>query len=92
MTGKFNELENIPGWQGYMEKIMCEELFDQSRIIYRPFMIAPPSDYDNIYTSIMLAVDESKGLNIKQHLLRLTSHYTKGCRYSAFCSVRLGVT
>ncbi|KAK2579947.1 hypothetical protein KPH14_007627 [Odynerus spinipes] len=45
------------GWTGFMEKLTCNELYAQSRIVCLPFLNHPPSNYDTIYTVLNLAVD-----------------------------------
>lgn len=48
-----------------METITSTESFDQTKIQLLPFIIAPPSDYNTVYTSLMMAVEKSKELQIQ---------------------------
>ena len=59
------KLPEIPGWQGLLEKVTCSEYCDVSRVVQLPFIMAPPSDNDTIYTSLMMAVNEGDKINLK---------------------------
>ncbi|KYN23235.1 hypothetical protein ALC57_04345 [Trachymyrmex cornetzi] len=45
-----------------METITSTESFDQTKIQLLPFIIAPPSNYNTVYTSLMMVVEKSKEL------------------------------
>ncbi|KYN28334.1 hypothetical protein ALC57_02247 [Trachymyrmex cornetzi] len=48
-----------------METITSTESFDETKIQLLPFIIAPPNDYNTVYTSLMMAVEKSKELQIQ---------------------------
>ncbi|KAJ8896810.1 hypothetical protein PR048_002156 [Dryococelus australis] len=45
----------LPGWNGFMEKASENGEYQHSKIIYLPIINAPPSDYDTVYTSLLIA-------------------------------------
>lgn len=60
--GKWQNKPHIPGWNGYMERRTAKRPYLSSRIIYLPFINAPPSDYDTIYTALLSAIEKCKSL------------------------------
>lgn len=63
LYGKWACLTGIPGWNGFMEAVTAHKTFAKSKIIFLPFIHAPPSDYDTIYTTLNYALTESKASN-----------------------------
>lgn len=51
------------GWSGFMEEVHAGKSFCKSKILCLPFINAPPTDYDSIYTSLVLAVEKCKTIN-----------------------------
>ena len=64
MVGKFLDKHKVPGWQGYMEKIFNHEDFDVTKILATPFIMAPPSDIETIYTCLKMATEEADKINV----------------------------
>lgn len=58
LYAKWSFTTNITGWNGFMEEVTTGESFAKSKIICLPFIDAPPSDYDTIYTALLFAVDQ----------------------------------
>jgi len=69
MMGKFLQIKNFPGWQGYMNKITQTRDHEVSTIVSIPFIMAPPNDINTIYTSMKLAIDHIKDINLKTILI-----------------------
>lgn len=51
---------SVPGWNGFMELGTTGEKYECSKIVFLPFINAPPSDYNTVYTSIASAVEQCK--------------------------------
>lgn len=62
-TGKWLEVEGIPEWLGYIRG-MCNEPPQRSIVQPLPFINAPPSDYDTIYTALKFAAMQSNRLGM----------------------------
>jgi len=45
----------LPGWKGYMQSITRGQFSEKTRVIALPFINAPPSSYDTIYTALHYA-------------------------------------
>jgi hypothetical protein len=61
--GKWKDLFEIPGWNGFMENITLNKKYSKSRILCLPFLNSPPSKYDTIYSVLLTAVEKCKSLN-----------------------------
>lgn len=59
---KSNNISNIPGWNGFMEQVTSDLSFAKSRVLYLPFINAPPSNYDTIFTTLVIAAKKCKAL------------------------------
>lgn len=55
----------VPGWNGFMESGTRGEKFECSKIVCLPFISAPPTDYNTLYTSLLAAVDQCKAVGQK---------------------------
>ncbi|KAJ8882136.1 hypothetical protein PR048_018624 [Dryococelus australis] len=51
---------NVAGWNGFMEKATSANAYSKSRILYLPFINAPPSSCDTIHTALLTANEESR--------------------------------
>ncbi|KAJ8887395.1 hypothetical protein PR048_013610 [Dryococelus australis] len=60
--GKCQQIQGIPGWNLYMEKIIATKTFEESRVICMPFVNALPNNCNTILTALSVALDESKKL------------------------------
>lgn len=58
-------LDDIPNWQQFFEMATRNFEFQQSRILFLPFINHPPSNYDTVYTALTTAVREMKKFNQK---------------------------
>lgn len=67
--GKWKE-DDLPGWNGFMEQITCSEPYSTSQTLFLPFINAPPSNYDTVYTSLLTAINKCK--SIKQNVCFVT--------------------
>lgn len=65
LFGKWKGVPDVPGWNGYMEKIAADFCYSTSQIIYLPFTNSPPTDYNTIFTVLNTAVDKCRELHIK---------------------------
>jgi len=45
----------VPEWKGYMHSVTRGSYSEKTKIVTLPFIIAPPSDYDTVYTAIRYA-------------------------------------
>lgn len=51
---------SVPGWNGFMELGTSGEKYKCSKIVCLPFINAPPSEYNTVYTSILTALEQGK--------------------------------
>lgn len=58
--GKSTNPHNTVGWNGFMEMYYKSDEFSKSRVIPLPFVNAPPSDYDTIFTVLIEAAEKCK--------------------------------
>lgn len=65
LYAKWSCTSGIPGWNGFMEEATIEQSFTTSRILYLPFINAPPNDYDIVYTALLSAVEKCKAVGQK---------------------------
>lgn len=60
---KWKDVHGIPGWSGFMEQttssLPCETTF----VACLPFINAPPSDYNTIYTALLTSIEQCKSMN-----------------------------
>lgn len=59
MYGKTKDIPRICGWNGFMEKLMCKRDYVTSEISVLPFINAPPSDWNTVYTTLISAAKKS---------------------------------
>lgn len=57
LYGKYSGLV-LPGWRGFMEEATTSLSFHYTFVTCLPFINAPASDYDTIYTSLLLASEK----------------------------------
>lgn len=50
----------IRGWNGFMEQVTDGIPYEKTSIDCQPFINAPPSDYDTVYTSLTTAVQRTR--------------------------------
>lgn len=72
LYAKWSFAQNITGWNGFMEEATAGQSFAKSKILCMPFIDAPPSNYDTIYTALLLAVEQCK--TVKQEACIVTIH------------------
>ncbi|KAK2578572.1 hypothetical protein KPH14_012006, partial [Odynerus spinipes] len=65
LYGKWACITRIPGWNGFMEEATANKTFYKSKVMFLPFINAPPSDYDTIYTTLNSALTRSKATKCK---------------------------
>lgn len=53
------------GWNGFMEKATSEEHYQRSKVFYLPFINAPPSNLDTVYTALLIARQKCDSINQK---------------------------
>lgn len=56
---------SLPGWNGFMEQATSKRDSERSKIVYLPFINAPPSRHDTVYTSLLEASQRCKTLGQK---------------------------
>lgn len=59
LYGKTLNSESMPGWNGFMEEATDGRQFSRSKIIFLPFIRAPPTDYSTVLTSLIKASSHS---------------------------------
>ncbi|KYM94341.1 hypothetical protein ALC62_15043 [Cyphomyrmex costatus] len=64
LYSKFHDIEKSTGWNHFMEEITAELSFQRSRVICLPFICAPPSNKDTVYTSLLLACEKAASSNL----------------------------
>lgn len=52
LYAKWAQNKKIPGWNGFMESVTCNQPYVKSKIIVLPFINDPPTNYDTIFTSL----------------------------------------
>lgn len=63
LYAKWKGNPNVPEWKGYMHSITKGMYSEKTKVIPLPFINAPPSDYDTVYTALKYAAmlcDEMK--------------------------------
>lgn len=56
MIGKYLEIPNLKGWNGFMAELTERQPYKKSEILTMPFINQSPSDNNTIYTAILEAV------------------------------------
>src|SRR6201996_1170296 len=64
-VAKWWNSEGIPGWQGFLETITGSEYSDISSVITLPFIMAPPSSIETVYTALVMATDAAQNLGLQ---------------------------
>jgi len=59
LFSKYRDLCLAPGWNVFMEQLTADYTFDTTFTACLPFINAPPSDYDTIYTALVGAAEKS---------------------------------
>lgn len=60
LYGKISNIPGIPGWNGFMEQVTNDLDFKCSKIVFLPFIHAPPTEYDTVLTSLLEASAKTK--------------------------------
>lgn len=63
LYGKFKDLPGILGWNGFMEEVTKDLSYHTTCVACQPFINAPPSNYDTIYTALLCAAEKTKLLH-----------------------------
>lgn len=63
LYGKWSKIENIPGWNGFMEQVTSNREYKRFKIKCLPFINALPTQYDTVFTSLLVAADKCRQLN-----------------------------
>ncbi|KYM98809.1 hypothetical protein ALC62_10473 [Cyphomyrmex costatus] len=70
---------DIPGWRGYHEQITRHKSVEKTKVLFLPFINAPPSDYDTIYTALKMAAQKAKDLQLQTTIVTIDQPlYIKG--------------
>lgn len=70
LYGKWSNTPDVPGWNGFMEQQTSEKDFQTTKVMYLPFIRAPPTDYDTILTALVEASKRTAALS--QHTCFVT--------------------
>ena len=73
--GNYIRRENISGWSSFMEQCTQVKPFHVSKIIPVPFVNAPPSNYDTIFTVLIEANAKCKSQEQKKCIRDLRSTF-----------------
>lgn len=65
MIVKYSDIPNIPVWRGFHEQITKYRSAEIMKVIFLPFVNASPSDYNTICTSLQMAVEKAKEVQLK---------------------------
>ena len=60
---KYMDVQNIPGWNGFMSTITSSLHYQTSKVKYLPFVNLPASSYDAINTVLQFASQKSRAMN-----------------------------
>lgn len=60
LHGKSSHTAQIPGWNGFMEQVTENIQFNRSKVVFLPFIHAPPTDYDTIMTALLEACKKAE--------------------------------
>lgn len=60
LYSKFKGFPAVPGWNLFMEQVTSDLVFEKTFAAYLPFINAPPTDYDTIFTALLEAADKCK--------------------------------
>ncbi|PHT96242.1 hypothetical protein BC332_34832 [Capsicum chinense] len=63
LYGKYAGIEQVSGWNGFMEKVTAKKPFQVSFVSCLPFINAPATEYDTIFTALVSASKKSRALN-----------------------------
>lgn len=64
------ESSKVNGWNGYMDKITGSKIdYEVSKVVFAPFINAPPSDYDTLFTAAIEAIKTTQSYNMKTCIL-----------------------
>lgn len=66
ICGRKNHPDYFIGWHGFMEHITKELSYSRSKINFLPFVNAPPSNYDTVYT-VLLEADSRRRASGQNH-------------------------
>lgn len=64
LYSKFVNILQSTGWNHFMEILLSKNNAEKCRILYLPFILAPPSDHNTINTSLFMASTRAAELNI----------------------------
>lgn len=59
LYGKSLNKQLMQGWNGFMEQVSDGLEFSRSKILFLPFIRAPPTDYNTVFTSLMEVSNQS---------------------------------
>lgn len=68
--GKWKCDPTVPGWNGFMEQITEQQPFEHSKILYLPFINAPPTELTTVVTTLLYAY--KAGTSSGQKLIIIT--------------------
>lgn len=60
----------VPQWKGFMNTVTKGDYSEKTKVVPLPFINAPPSDYDTVYTALMYAAELCERVN--QHNVIIT--------------------
>lgn len=60
LYSKHKDFTGLPGWNVFMQQVTADLSYQKSFTAYLPFILAPTTDYDTIYTALLKASDKCK--------------------------------
>ena len=62
LMSKFLNVDGISSWNGFMERSMRHVKCEQSKVVFLPFIRAPPSNYNTIYSALSFALQDADSI------------------------------
>ena len=62
---KHVESNNYLGWNAFMQNLTTGFEYEQSKIVFLPFINSNPSNYNTLFTAIKFAVHKAKSVAMK---------------------------
>lgn len=70
LYSKYKDIPGIGGWNGFMEEVNRGKPYQTTFIGCHPFINAPPTHYDTIYTALLSGAQKTKSLGQVVELLQ----------------------
>lgn len=86
MYGKVHDIPRICGWNGFMEQFTASNKYAMTEVIPLPFINAPPSDLNTIYTTLLNALEKCDTLKQQSCIVTFDQPLYQKARRMVACS------